>query len=160
MQIVLDNLNFLSAERRVIEAALETGGTIIEAAKLTGLTRHAVKRRMIKHGIRYESAHSSHLPAPLFEADDKGFVHFYADGRTSPVVHVKVRAVKVNAERHAYQVSVDGSPSTYTPDDLHKLASAYPKVARSVVDWKADRLHPFDEVRDAALVAAGIKEDA
>lgn len=160
MQIVLDNLNFLSAERRVIEAALETGGTIIEAAKLTGLTRHAVKRRMIKHGIRYESAHSSHLPAPLFEADDKGFVHFYAEGVTSPLVHVRLRVVKINGERHVYQVSVDGSPSTYTRDDLHELASAYPKVARSVVDWKADRLHPFDEVRDAALFAAGIKEDA
>ncbi len=159
MQIVLDNLNFLSAERRVIEAALETGGTIIEAAKLTGLTRHAVKRRMIKHGIRYESAHSSHLPAPLFEADDRGFVHFYADGRLSPVVYVRLRVVKINGERHVYQVSVDGSSSTYTRDDLHELASAYPKVARSVADWKADRLHPFVEVRDAALAAAGIKED-
>jgi hypothetical protein len=160
MQIVLDNLNFLSAERRVIEAALETGGTIIEAAKLTGLTRHAVKRRMIKHGIRYESAHSSHLPAPLFEADDKGFVHFFADGMTAPVVHFKIRATQ-NGTMLVYQVVLNGTPSTYDRGDFTDLiVRKYPKVARTLADWKADRLHPFAEVRDAVHAAAGIKEDA
>ncbi len=158
MQIVLDNLNFLSAERRVIEAALETGGTIIEAAKLTGLTRHAVKRRMIKHGIRYESAHSSHLPAPLFEADDKGFAHFYAADLRAPLAHFKVRAIKT-ATMLYYQAVLNGTPGTYDRDQFSELARVYPKVARTLDDWKADRLHPFAEVRDAVHAAAGIKED-
>lgn len=52
MKIVLDNYNVAAAERMIIEAALVEGGSIIEAARLTGLTRHALKRRMIKYGIR------------------------------------------------------------------------------------------------------------
>lgn len=49
--ITLPNLQFLAAERLLLEEALRRGGSIADAAKLLGLTRHATKRRIIKHGI-------------------------------------------------------------------------------------------------------------
>ena len=53
MQIVLDTFNLTSAERLLCETALHTAGSIVEAAKLLGITRHALKRRIIKHNIRW-----------------------------------------------------------------------------------------------------------
>lgn len=53
MQIVLDSFNLTSAERLLCETALHTAGSIVEAAKLLGITRHALKRRIIKHNIRW-----------------------------------------------------------------------------------------------------------
>ncbi len=51
MAVVLDDLNLHKAERLLCERALAEAGTIVEAAKLLGITRHALKRRIIKHGI-------------------------------------------------------------------------------------------------------------
>ena len=53
MHIVLDTYNLAAAERLLCETALTTTGSILEASKLLGLTRHALKRRIIKHGIRW-----------------------------------------------------------------------------------------------------------
>jgi len=53
MRIVLDNFNLTSAERLLCETALTTSGSILEAAKLLGITRHALKRRIIKYSIRW-----------------------------------------------------------------------------------------------------------
>jgi len=53
MQIVLDSFNLTAAERLLCETALHTAGSIVEAAKLLGITRHALKRRIIKHNIRW-----------------------------------------------------------------------------------------------------------
>ena len=47
--ITLDTLNLVAAERRLIGQA----GSIHGAATLLGITRHAVKRRIIRHGIRW-----------------------------------------------------------------------------------------------------------
>lgn len=56
MQIVLDSYNLSTAERTLCETALHTAGSIVEAAKLLGITRHALKRRIIKLGIRWTRA--------------------------------------------------------------------------------------------------------
>jgi DNA-binding NtrC family response regulator len=56
MSIVLQSLNLAQAERELCEAALETGGSIVEAATLLGITRHALKRRIIKHDIQWPPA--------------------------------------------------------------------------------------------------------
>lgn len=53
MHIALDTYNLTSAERLLCETALTSAGSIVEAAKLLGITRHALKRRIIKHGIRW-----------------------------------------------------------------------------------------------------------
>lgn len=53
-----DTYNLQTIERTAIEIALNTAGSIAEAAKLLGLTRHAVKRRIVKHGIRWSRASS------------------------------------------------------------------------------------------------------
>lgn len=53
MLITLDTYNLVAAERRLVEEALRRAGSVIEAAKLLGITRHAVKRRIIKHGIKW-----------------------------------------------------------------------------------------------------------
>jgi hypothetical protein len=53
MPIVLDNLNLSDAERKLCEEALVAGGSIVEAANLLGITRHALKRRIVKHQIEW-----------------------------------------------------------------------------------------------------------
>ena len=47
----LPALNLAEIERHACAVALERGGGIVAAAELLGLTRHALKRRMIKHGL-------------------------------------------------------------------------------------------------------------
>jgi len=47
------NYNLQAAIRELIEAALAEAGSIVEAAKLMGITRHSLKRRIVKHGIRW-----------------------------------------------------------------------------------------------------------
>jgi transcriptional regulator with GAF, ATPase, and Fis domain len=46
--IVLDTYNLETAERRLCVEALTTAGNIVGAARLLGITRHALKRRIIK----------------------------------------------------------------------------------------------------------------
>ncbi|MCY1004027.1 hypothetical protein OV079_23930 [Nannocystis pusilla] len=53
MKIELDSYNLLVAERTLVELALHSAGNIVGAAKLLGTTRHGVKRRIIKHNIRW-----------------------------------------------------------------------------------------------------------
>lgn len=45
--------DLLAAERAAVEAALDKAGTINGAAKLLGTDRHALKRRIVKHNIRW-----------------------------------------------------------------------------------------------------------
>lgn len=49
--ILLDSYDLEAAERLLCVRALEVGGTIVEAAKLLRITRHALKRRILKHKI-------------------------------------------------------------------------------------------------------------
>ena len=51
--IVLDTYNLESAERRLCVEALTSAGNIVGAARLLGLTRHALKRRIIKLDISW-----------------------------------------------------------------------------------------------------------
>lgn len=51
--IILDSYNLVAAERLCCEAALAEAGSIIDAAPLLGITRHALKRRIIKHCIEW-----------------------------------------------------------------------------------------------------------
>ncbi|WP_373372104.1 helix-turn-helix domain-containing protein [Nannocystis bainbridge] len=46
--IQLDNLNLRAAERRLCELALKRAGSVVGAAALLGVTRHAMRRRMTK----------------------------------------------------------------------------------------------------------------
>ena len=51
--ITLESYNLDAAERLLCTLALDTAGNIVEAAKLLGVTRHALKRRIIKHKIAW-----------------------------------------------------------------------------------------------------------
>ncbi len=51
MPIQLDDLNLAKAEQLLCETALTETGTIVDAAKLLGITRHALKRRIVKYNI-------------------------------------------------------------------------------------------------------------
>ena len=53
MHVVLDSLDLAEAERRLCLEALSHAGTIVEAANLLGITRHALKRRITKHRISW-----------------------------------------------------------------------------------------------------------
>lgn len=68
MTIVLDNFNLNSAERLLCETALSTAGSIYGAAELLGITRYALKRRLIKHNIRWRPSTSSRAGAAVPEA--------------------------------------------------------------------------------------------
>ena len=52
-QLILDDLNLETAERRLCVEALNSAGNIVGAADLLGITRHALKRRIIKLGIEW-----------------------------------------------------------------------------------------------------------
>ena len=53
MRLVLESFNLADAEKRLCTEALNIAGTIVEAATLLGITRHALKRRIIKHDIEW-----------------------------------------------------------------------------------------------------------
>lgn len=55
-KIILEDANLADAERRLCTAALEYAGNISEAAKLLGITRHALARRILKHAIDWPPA--------------------------------------------------------------------------------------------------------
>ncbi|MCX4247210.1 helix-turn-helix domain-containing protein [Paraliomyxa miuraensis] len=59
MPILLEDLNLRKAERLLCQQALTRAGSIVEAAQLLGITRHALKRRMIKHRIDWPAANQS-----------------------------------------------------------------------------------------------------
>lgn len=76
MPILLEDLNLRNAERTLCQTALQKAGSIVEAAQLLGITRHALKRRMIKHHIDWPSApvvRDTHIPSPMSEAPAFGF---------------------------------------------------------------------------------------
>ena len=47
-KLILEDFNLEAAERRLCVATLDLAGNIVGAAQLLGITRHALKRRMIK----------------------------------------------------------------------------------------------------------------
>ena len=54
MRLNLPNdYNLAATERLLCELALTRAGSIVGAADLLGITRHALKRRIVLHGIRW-----------------------------------------------------------------------------------------------------------
>lgn len=51
--ITLESYNVPVAERLLCTMALEATGNIVDAAQLLGITRHALKRRKVKHNIAW-----------------------------------------------------------------------------------------------------------
>lgn len=51
--IILEDFNLADAERRLCVEALALAGNIIGAAQLLGITRHALKRRIVKFEIEW-----------------------------------------------------------------------------------------------------------
>lgn len=51
--IILEDFNLEAAERRLCVEALALAGNIVGAAQLLGITRHALKRRIIKLNIEW-----------------------------------------------------------------------------------------------------------
>lgn len=51
-----DDYNLAAAERLLCEIALTKAGSIVEAAVLLGITRHALSRRILKHRIEWPPA--------------------------------------------------------------------------------------------------------
>ena len=60
--LTIPTLNLDDAERMLCVEALARSGSIIKAARLLGITRHAFKRRIIKHGIRWSRSPRAALP--------------------------------------------------------------------------------------------------
>ena len=62
-KLILEDFNLEAAERRLCIATLELAGNIVGAAQLLGITRHALKRRMIKLRIDRPGTASAGLEA-------------------------------------------------------------------------------------------------
>ena len=56
--IILEDFNLEVMERRLCVLALDFAGNIIGAAQILGITRHALKRRIIKHHIDWSRSGS------------------------------------------------------------------------------------------------------
>lgn len=54
VSITLESYNLVTAERHLCVEALAAAGNIVDAAKLLGVTRHALKRRIVKHKIPWQ----------------------------------------------------------------------------------------------------------
>lgn len=52
-QIILDSFNLENAQRHLCTEALASAGNIVGAAKLLGITRHAMKRRIVKLRVEW-----------------------------------------------------------------------------------------------------------
>lgn len=52
-KLILEDFNLETAERRLCNEALTTAGNIVGAASLLGITRHALKRRIVKLGLEW-----------------------------------------------------------------------------------------------------------
>ena len=52
-QVIIEAFNLEAAERRLCVEALTLAGNIVGAAQILGITRHALKRRIIKLGIEW-----------------------------------------------------------------------------------------------------------
>ncbi|MCY1072572.1 hypothetical protein OV090_47945 [Nannocystis sp. RBIL2] len=63
-QIILENYNLEAAERRLCVDALEIAGNIVGAAQLLGITRHSMKRRIVKLRIDWARPSGPHAVAP------------------------------------------------------------------------------------------------
>ena len=59
LKLSLEDFNLEAAERRLCIATLELAGNIVCAAQMLGITRHALKRRMIKLRIDRPQAPST-----------------------------------------------------------------------------------------------------
>lgn len=64
LHLILENFNLNTAERALCIEALTVTGSIVEAAQLLGVTRHALKRRIIKHRIEWS-------PHPVAKANKR-----------------------------------------------------------------------------------------
>ena len=53
LNLTIETFNLDTVERTLCVEALNAAGTIVDAAALLGLTRHALKRRIIKHRIEW-----------------------------------------------------------------------------------------------------------
>ncbi len=64
-QIILEAFNLEAAERRLCGEALTLAGNIVGAAQILGITRHALKRRIVKLGIDWSRRGVLISPAPV-----------------------------------------------------------------------------------------------
>lgn len=65
-QIVLEAFNLEAAERRLCVETLALTGTIVGAAQLLGITRHALKRRIVKLGLVWSRTNQLSAPTSPF----------------------------------------------------------------------------------------------
>lgn len=60
-RIVHESLNLAAAQKLLINAALDESQTQEQAAKKLGITRHTLRRLMLKHRIEFVSVHPAHV---------------------------------------------------------------------------------------------------
>ena len=106
MRLVLKDWNLNDAERLMCVEALATAGSIVEAAKLLDITKHALKRRIIKHRIEWPRSLSS--PVSDFEVatvEEIEWAHFEP-------INISIEPIVVNLESNEPFVVVETVEAT------------------------------------------------
>lgn len=96
---------------------------------------------------------AARLPDPAFEVDEAGYVIFWADGEEAPCERLRLQT-KCGADGFVLDYTlIEGDDLHDGHDSIQSIADAFPSVAVSLEDWKADRLVPFERVLEAARAA-------
>ncbi len=95
VRLVLEDCNIDAAERLLCVEALATAGSIVEAARLLGITRHALKRRIIKHRVEW--------PRPSGWASDLATANARAVDNVSLAAHRPAAAPARAVERGVHR---------------------------------------------------------
>ena len=103
MPVPLNSYNLAAAEKALCVAALEQGGSIVEAARMLGITRHALKRRIVKHAIDWPRTGTT-LGAPTTEEAAAAQAH---DRHSEPAAPAPPHGRR--ARHHRFQAAEPGS---------------------------------------------------
>lgn len=85
MRLVIETLNLATVERLLCVEALNAAGTIVDASKLLGITRHALKRRITKHNIAWPPQSRAMIAEPTTPATPQTAAPDAAPAFNSPV---------------------------------------------------------------------------
>lgn len=139
--------------------AVQTGGVRVEVhvdGKALCITMSREESAKLRGQMLLAEGDAAATTDP-FEADDRGFVTFFADGEDAPCECLELR-INVDGDDSAENM---GAEFTLRCDgELHdghrsieEIAHAFPKVAPTLDDWKAGRLYDFEFVLRVARAA-------
>ena len=146
--ITLDTFNLASNERRLCAEALRAAGNLVGAAKLLGITRHSMKRRIIKLGLDW-----TRRPGQLPAAEPVAMAPAVAAAKPVEKVASKPADKPASAPKPAEKVS----PATKPVDKpVAKAATEAMPAADASGQWVV-QLGAYKEAANVKLLLSKLK---